>query len=134
MKVTPRYLKVDDHEIKLEPNFISEMLCAAPGPVAVHVDFAQLNCKRNSLLAVKQQFNIACNQFTVADNKIRSSAHICQPTWQPLTLQPALRTRRLMIQILTKTVNIAGENELPSLTPQPTLNTEKLAVFHFADT
>ena len=79
MKVTPRYLKVDDHEIQLEPNYISEMLCAAPWPMTVLVDFAQLNCKRNSVLVEKQQFNIACSPFTVADIKIRSSAYIRQP-------------------------------------------------------
>ena len=43
MKVIFRYLKDDDHEIKLESNCISDMRCAAPGPIAVHVNFAQLN-------------------------------------------------------------------------------------------
>ena len=93
MKVISRYLKDDDHEIKLDPNCISDMLCAAPGPIAVHVDFAQLNCKRNSVLVEKQHFSIACRPFTVADSKIRSSAYIRQPIWQPLSLQPTPRTR-----------------------------------------
>ena len=53
MKVTPMYLKVDDHEIKLEPNCISEILCAAPGPMAVQVDFSQL--KTRGLWTVKLQ-------------------------------------------------------------------------------
>ena len=57
MKVIPRYLKDDDHAIKLEPNCISDMLCAAPGPIAVkNVDFAQLNCKRNSVLVGKVDY------------------------------------------------------------------------------
>ena len=68
MKANHGYLEVEDHEIKLEPNCISDMLCAAPGPIAVHVDFAQLNCKRNSVQVQKQQFNIAVGPFTVADS------------------------------------------------------------------
>ena len=76
MKVILRYLKDVDHEIKLEPNCISDMLCAAPGPIAVHVDFEQLNCKRTSVLVEKQQFDIACRPFTIADSKMRSFAYI----------------------------------------------------------
>ena len=79
MKVILRYLKDDDHEIKLEPNCISDMLCAALGTIAVHVDFEQLNCKRNSVLVEKQQFNIACRRFIVTESKMRSSAYIRQP-------------------------------------------------------
>ena len=72
MKVISRYLKDDDHEIKLETNCISYMLCAASGSIAVHVNFEKLNCKRNSALVEKQQFNIACSLFIVADSKMRS--------------------------------------------------------------
>ena len=79
MKVTPTYLKYDEHEIKLEFNCISDMLCAEPVPVAVHVDFEQLNCKPNAMLVEKQQFSIACKPFTVADSKMRSSAYNRQP-------------------------------------------------------
>ena len=111
------------------------MLCAAPGPIAVLVDFEQLNCKRNSVLVEKQQFSIACRSLTVADSKMRSS-HILdnQCSNRYVKINTENMQIKLTIKILTKTVNIAGENELTCLTPLPTLILKEVAVFHLTDT
>ena len=90
--------------------------------MAKHDDFAQLNFSRRFTPTLVQQFNMVLTWFltspcTVADISIRSSAYMIQPTKPPFIVQPVLTSRNLIIKALINILKIAGESELPYLTP-----------------
>src|SRR5437867_8816136 len=113
---------------------ISVMICREAGPTIEHTHLLQLNSINTSALAVLQTSNIVCKPSTEADNNIRSSAYIIAPTKRELMTQPLLHALRLIIKMLIKTLNNAGENELPSRTPLSISKGREHARFHLTTT
>src|SRR6266516_887284 len=100
----------------------------------VQEHFLQLNSISTSTLTALQMSNFLCKPSTEADNSSKSSAYIITPTKIELIVQHLLHDFKLVMKILMKTVNSAGEKELPWRTPLCTLNSRERADFHLTAT